>query len=386
MISLRRTVLGEDHEQFRGVADHFIRTNVLPVYPEWEARGEVPRQLYRDLGAHGILGVNLPEEFGGAGQDDYGYNVVLQEAAARHCVTLGTVRTHLDVVVPYFTHFCTPEQRARWFPGLVSGDLFTAIALSEPDTGSDLAGVRTSARRVPGGFTLNGAKTFITGGLHADLVVVLARTSTVDDRRDGLTLLVVEAGMAGFVKGRKLDKLGLRVQDTVELSFTDVFVPEENVLGEVGGAFPMLVRNLAQERVAIAVGAVAQAEAAIDLTVAYARDRTVFGKALGSFQNTKFALAGAHAETLAARTMLDAAVAALRDGDLDPADAAAVKLFCTEAQGRTVDACLQLFGGYGYMTEYPIARLYADARVTRIYAGTSEVMRSIVGKSLGLEA
>lgn len=383
---MRRTVLGEDHEQFRGVADHFIRTSVLPVYPEWEARGEVPRQLYRDLGAHGILGVNLPEEFGGAGQDDYGYNVVLQEAAARHCVTLGTVRTHLDVVLPYFTHFCTPEQRARWFPGLVSGDLFTAIALSEPDTGSDLAGVRTSARRVPGGFTLTGAKTFITGGLHADLVVVLARTSKEDDRRAGLTLLVVEAGMAGFVKGRNLDKLGLRVQDTVELSFTDVFVPDENVLGEVGRAFPILTRNLAQERVAIAVGAVAQAEAAIELTVAYARDRRVFGKALGSFQNTKFALAGARAETLAARTMLDTAIASLRDGVLDPADAAAVKLFCTEAQGRTVDACLQLFGGYGYMTEYPIARLFADARVTRIYAGTSEVMRSIVSKSMGLGA
>ncbi|GAA3567878.1 acyl-CoA dehydrogenase family protein [Amycolatopsis ultiminotia] len=382
---MRRTIIGEDHQQFRGVVDYFIRTRVLPVYDEWEARGEVPRQLYRDLGESGILGVNLPEEFGGAGQNDYVYNVVVQEAAAKHNVTLGTLRTHLDVVLPYFTHFCGPEQRARWFPGLVSGDLFTAIALSEPDTGSDLAGVATSARRVAGGFTLTGAKTFITGGMHAELVVVLARTSKEPDRRDGLTLFVVEDGMAGFAKGRKLDKLGLRVQDTVELSFTDVFVPEANVLGEVGRAFPMLTRNLAQERVAISVGAVAQAEAAIELTVRYVRDRRVFGRSLGSFQNTKFALAEARAETLAARTMLDTAIAELRDGVLDPVDAAAVKLYCTEVQGRTVDKCLQLFGGYGYMTEYPIARLFADARVTRIYAGTSEVMKTIVSKSMGLD-
>lgn len=322
---------------------------------------------------------------GGGGQDDYRFNVVIQEECARAIVTLGGLRTHLDVVIPYFTGLANAEQRARWFPGLASGELYTAIAMSEPGTGSDLAGVATRAVRDGDHYVLDGAKTFITGGHHADLVIVVARTGTdPGNRRKGLSLLVVERDMPGFTVGRRLEKIGLATQDTVELSFADVRVPAANLLGEEGEAFSHLGRNLAQERLAIAVGAVAQTRAAIDLTVAYVRDRRIFGKALSDFQNTKFELASMSTELEAAQCLMDAAVTAHVAGGLDPVDAARTKLFCTETQGRVVDRCLQLHGGYGYILESPIARLYADARVTRIYGGTSEVVKTIISKSLGL--
>jgi acyl-CoA dehydrogenase len=299
-------------------------------------------------------------------------------------VTVGTVRTQLEVILPYFLNYCDDEQRGRWFPGLAAGELLTAIAMTEPGTGSDLAGMRTRAVRDGDHYVLNGAKTFITGGALADLVIVVARTSDEEDRRAGLTLLVVEDGMPGFAKGRKLDKIGLKVQDTAELSFTDVRVPAANRLGEEGAAFGYLGHNLAQERMTVAVGAVAQARAALDATIDYVKSRTVFGKSLAGFQNTKFELAAVAAEVEAGQALLDRAIVAHVAGELDSAGAAKTKLFCTEMQGRVIDRCLQLFGGYGYITEYPIARLYADARVTRIYAGTSEVMKSIISKSLGL--
>jgi acyl-CoA dehydrogenase len=329
--------------------------------------------------------MNMPVEFGGGGQTDYTFNAILQEETARAVVTLGTLRTQLDVILPYFRTYATPEQRQRWFPGLVSGELLTAIAMTEPDTGSDLAGVQTKAMLDGDHYVLNGAKTFITGGLLADLVIVLVRTGHhEDDRRKGLTLLVVEDGMAGFEKGRKLAKLGLGVQDTVELSFDDVHVPATNRLGDEGAGFSYLGHNLPQERLAVAVGSIAQARSAMQLTIDYVRQRTVFGKPVGQFQNTKFELAAVAAEVEAGEIMIDRAIEDLNDGCLTGVDAAKVKLFCTELQGRVVDRCLQLFGGYGYLTEYPIARLYADARVTRIYGGTSEVMKSIISKSLGL--
>lgn len=383
--TVRRTIFDEDHETFRLFIRDFVQREVVPVFAEWERAGVVPRALYRRLGELGILGFAIPVEHGGAGQHDYVYNVVLQEEAARAMVTLGTLRTHLDVVLPYFLEHADEGQRRRWFPGLASGDLYTAIALTEPDTGSDLAGVRTTAVRDGDHYVLNGAKTFITGGELAELVIVLARTSHDEaDRRRGLTLLVVEDGMPGFRKGRRLDKLGLKVQDTVELSFTNVRVPVGNRLGEEGAAFGYLRRNLAQERLAIAVGAVAQAQAALRVTVEHVRTRTVFGKPLTHFQNTKFELAAVAAQVEAGQALLDRAVTDHVADVLLPADAAMVKLFCTELQGQVVDRCLQLFGGYGYVTEYPIARLYADARVSRIYGGTSEVMKSIISKSLGL--
>jgi acyl-CoA dehydrogenase len=358
---------------------------VLPVYEDWRRAGLVPRDLFTSMGKLGILGTAIPEEYGGGGQDDYRFNVVIQEECARAGVTLGGLRTHLDVVVPYFTGLADAGQRARWLPGLASGDLYTAIAMSEPGTGSDLAGITTRAVRDGDHWVLDGAKTFITGGHHADLVIVVVRTAADPDaRRAGLSLLVVEKGMPGFTVGRKLEKIGLTVQDTVELAFDAVRVPAANLLGEEGAAFTHLGRNLAQERLAIAVGAVAQTRAAIDLTVAYVRDRQIFGKTLSSFQNTKFELAAMATEAEAAQTLLDTAITALVAGELSPADAAKTKLFCTETQGRVVDRCLQLHGGYGYILESPIARLYADARVTRIYGGTSEVLKTIISKSLGL--
>lgn len=382
---MRRALFEETHEDFRLLVRDFLAREVVPSYEDWRRAGLVPRDLFTALGELGIIGTSIPEEYGGGGQDDYRYNVVLQEECARAGVTLGGLRTHLDIVVPYFTGLADDGQRARWLPGLASGKLYTAIAMSEPGTGSDLAGITTRAVRDGDHFVLNGAKTFITGGHHADLVIVVARTAADPaDRRAGLSLLVVEKGMPGFTVGRRLEKIGLAVQDTVELAFTDVRVPAVNLLGEEGAAFTLLGRNLAQERLAIAVGAVAQARTAIDLTVAHVRDRTVFGKPLAQFQNTKFELAALDAESTAAQALLDASVTALVAGELDPADAARTKLFCTETQGRVIDRCLQLHGGYGYILESPIARLYADARVTRIYGGTSEVMKLIISKSLGL--
>ncbi|MFJ9896522.1 acyl-CoA dehydrogenase family protein [Streptomyces sp. NPDC091280] len=382
---MRRTLFEETHEDFRLLVRDFIAREVVPSYEDWRRAGLVPRDLFTALGKLGIIGTSIPEEYGGGGQDDYRYNAVIQEECARACVTLGGLRTHLDIVVPYFTGLADAEQRARWLPGLASGELYSAIAMSEPATGSDLAGITTRAVRDGDHFVLNGAKTFITGGHHADLVIVVARTTVdPDNRRAGLSLLVVERGTPGFTVGRKLEKIGLAVQDTVELAFDDVRVPAANLLGEEGAAFTLLGRNLAQERLAIAVGAVAQARTAIDLTVTYVRDRHVFGKPLAQFQNTKFELAALDADLTAAQALLDASIGALVAGELDPVDAARTKLVCTETQGRVVDRCLQLHGGYGYILESPIARLYADARVTRIYGGTSEVMKLIISKSLGL--
>lgn len=382
---MRRDVFTADHEAFREVVRDFVAKEVVPHYADWEQVGRLPREVFERLGALGVLGMAIPEQYGGAGVADYRYNVVLQEEAARALVTLGTVRTQLDVILPYFLTYADSSQRERWFPGMVGGKLLTAIAMTEPGAGSDLAGIRTSAVRDGDEYVLNGAKTFITGGLLADLVIVVARTSAdPDDRRAGLTLLVVEDGMPGFTRGRVLNKIGIKVQDTVELSFDGVRVPVANRLGAEGEAFGYLGHNLPQERLTVAVGSVAQAHAAVAATIDYVKERTAFGTPVASFQNTKFELAAMAAEIEAAQAMLDRAVLELVAGQLSGADAAKVKLFCTETQGRVVDRCLQLFGGYGYLTEYPIARLYTDARIARIYAGTSEVMKVIIAKSLGL--
>lgn len=382
---MRLDVFTEEQQDFRQVIREFLAKEVAPYFAEWEQAGAVPRELYNRLGELGVIGLGIPEEYGGGGQSDYRFNVVLQEEINRATFTLGTLRTHMDVVLPYFLHLANDEQRARWFPGFASGELFSAIAMTEPGTGSDLAGVRTTARRDGDHYVLNGAKTFISGGLHADLVIVLARTSADEsNRRAGLSLLVVERGMAGYEIGKAIPKIGIKVQDTVELSFSDVRVPAANLLGEEGAGFGYLGHNLPQERLAIAVGALAAARAALEHTVSYVTERTVFGKPVSHFQNTKFELAAMETDLTAGQAMLDTAVLRLLKNELTPVDAAKVKLFCTELQGRVVDRCLQLFGGYGYVTEYPIARLYADARVTRIYGGTSEVMKSIISKSLGL--
>ena len=382
---MRRRLFTEDHDAFRELARDFVEKEVAPHYPEWEKAGRMPRETFELMGSLGMLGMTIPEQYGGGGMPDFRYNVVLQEEAARALVTLSTVRTQLDVILPYFLHYANAEQRRRWFPGLAAGTLLTAIAMTEPGTGSDLAGMRTTAVRDGDDWILNGAKTFITGGSQADLVIVVARTSTdAGDRRKGLTLLVVEDGMAGFTRGRELEKMGCKVQDTAELSFVDVRVPAANQLGIEGDAFGYLGNNLSQERLTIAVGSVSQARSAVAAAIEYTKDRKAFGTPVASFQNTKFELAACSAQVEAAQAMVDRAIEEHVDGVLSGADAARVKLFCTEMQANVVDRCLQLFGGYGYIMEYPIARLYADARVTRIYAGTSEMMKVIIAKSLGL--
>jgi acyl-CoA dehydrogenase len=382
---MRRDVFTAEHEAFREVVRDFLAKEVVPDFPAWADAGHMPREIFAAFGALGVLGAAIPEEYGGGGEADYRYNVVLWEEAARALITLGSLRTQLDVVLPYFLSYADAGQKQRWLPGIAAGRLLTAIAMTEPGTGSDLAGITTTAVRQGDEYVLNGAKTFITGGLTADLVIVVARTSTdADNRRRGLSLLVVEDGMPGFTKGRLLDKIGLKPQDTVELSFADVRVPVANLLGEEGAAFSYLGANLAQERLAIAVGSVASARAALDETISYVRDRKAFGTPVASFQNTKFELAAVATEIEAALAMLDRAVLEHVRGQLSPSDAARVKLFCTEMQARAVDRCLQLFGGYGYVLEYPIARMFADARVSRIYGGTSEVLKTIISKSLGL--
>ena len=383
---MRRSLFEQEHDDFRQLVRDFISREVVPRYEQWIKDGIVPRDLYRQLGEIGVMGFAIPEEYGGAGLDDYRYNTVLREEQARVNVSLGTVQTHLDVVLPYLLKYANDEQRDRWFPGLAAGEKFLAIAMTEPGTGSDLAGIKTTAKRDGDDYIVNGSKTFITGGELAELVIVVARTSPPVDgnRRSGLSLIVVEDGMSGFAKGRRLEKIGLKAQDTVELSFDDVRVPAANLLAEQDQAFSYLGHNLAQERLAIAVGAVAQSRAALEMTIDYVKNRSLFGTTVAAMQNTKFELASVASELEAAQAFVDLGVASLVAGELSGADAAKIKLVCTETQGRIMDRCLQLHGGYGYILEYPIARLYTDARVSRIYGGTSEVMKSIVSKSLGL--
>jgi acyl-CoA dehydrogenase len=382
---MRRGVYSAEHEEFRLVVRAFLEREVVPVYADWVRDQLVPREFFRRLAGLGIMGMNIPVEYGGSGPTGYRFSAVLHEETARALVHLGPLRCHLDVVMPYLLAYANEEQRARWLPRAATGDLMTAIAMTEPGTGSDLAGIRTKAVRDGDCYVLNGAKTFITGGVHADLVIVVVRTSeAAEDRRRGLSLLAVEDGMPGFEKGRKLAKIGLDVQDTAELSFTDVRVPVANLLGEEGAAFSHLGHNLARERLGIALASVAAGQAALDITIAYVKDRKVFGTPLSSLQNTKFELAAVATDLEAGWALFDRALMEYERGELSAVDAAKAKLFCTELQGRVLDRCLQLFGGYGYMLEYPIARLYADARVSRIYGGTSEVLKTIVSKSLGL--
>ncbi|WP_026328669.1 acyl-CoA dehydrogenase family protein [Streptomyces sulphureus] len=385
---MRRTVFNEDHEAFRETIRDFIAAEVVPHYQEWSEQGYVPRELYRKLGALGVFGIEVPEEYGGAGETSFKFNAVLSEETARAGVSFGGSSVHTALCLPYLLKYGNEEQKKRWLPRFVSGETMTAIAMTEPGTGSDLAGMKTTAKLSEDGthYVLNGAKTFITGGAQADRVLVCCRTAppTPEDRRGGISILVVDAHSEGFAVGRKLDKLGLRASDTAELSFTDVEVPVEDLLGEEGKAFSYLTHNLPQERLGIAIGAYAQSAAAVRFAKEYTKERTVFGKEVASFQNTKFVLADCQSDVDAMQAVVDRALEALDAGELTPADAASAKLFTTERAAHVIDKCLQLHGGYGYMLEYPISSLYADTRVSRIYGGTSEVMRSIIAKSMGL--
>jgi alkylation response protein AidB-like acyl-CoA dehydrogenase len=385
---MRRTVFNEDHEAFRQVLRDFIEAEVTPHYQEWHEAGIVPRDFYYKLADLGLFGIEVPEEYGGAGLTSFKYSAIETEELARAGVSFGGSAVHVALCLPYIMKLGTEEQKKRWLPKFISGEMMFAIAMTEPGTGSDLAGMKTTAKLSADGshYVLNGAKTFITGGVHADRVIVCARTAPAkeDDRRFGISLLVVDTKSEGYTVGRKLDKIGLKTSDTAELSFADVKVPAEDLLGEEHKGFSYLGQNLPQERLSIAYGAYSQAAAAVEFAKKYTQDRIIFGKTVASFQNTKFELAACKAEVDAAQAVADRALEAHDAGELTAAEAASAKLFCTEVASRVIDRCLQLHGGYGYINEYPIARLFADQRVTRIYGGTSEVMKTIIAKDMGL--
>ena len=384
---MRRSVYTEDHESYRRTLRAFIEGEVVPYFEQWLADGMVPRDFYLKLGELGAFGISVPEEYGGAGLDTHKFLAVQYEESTRAGVGLGT-NVHVLLALPYLKMLATEEQKRRFLPRFVTGEDMWALAMTEPGTGSDLAGIRTTAELSEDGthYVLNGAKTFITGGVHADRVIVCARTSPprTDGRRFGLSLFAVDTTLAGYSVGRKLDKLGLRVEDTAELAFVDVRVPVGDLLGEENLGFSYMGKNLASERWGIAHGAYAQAAAAVQFAQRYVEQREVFGQSVASFQNTKFELAACKAEVDAAQAVTDRALQELDAGELSAAEAASAKLFCTEVAHRVIDRCLQLHGGYGFINEYPIARLYADNRVNRIYGGTSEVMKMIIAKDMGL--
>jgi alkylation response protein AidB-like acyl-CoA dehydrogenase len=385
---MRRTLFEDVHEDFRSSFRTFLEREVVGEegrYGDWERAGIVPREVFARAGAGGFLGMSVPERYGGAEADDFRFNLIIGEETQRAGVSsfgLG-VTLQNDICLPYFLSYCSEQQRERWLPGIASGELITAIAMSEPGMGSDLAAMSTRARRQGDHYVVDGAKTFITNGINADLVIVAAKTDP-GERHRGISLLVAERGMEGFSRGRNLQKIGQHGQDTAELYFAGVHVPAENLLGEEGEGFRYLVSNLPQERLSIAASAVAAGEAALSWTLEYVRERRAFGQPIGSFQSSRFTLAEARTELDIARAFIDRCVQELDAGQLTAEDAAMAKWWCTDLQGRVIDRCLQLHGGYGYMLEYPIARAYADARVTRIYGGSNEIMKEIIGRSLGL--
>ncbi|MGW0593810.1 acyl-CoA dehydrogenase family protein [Streptosporangium sp. NPDC002607] len=379
-----RSVYEEDHELFREAVQSFIKTEVALYDEEWEQRGIVDRSLFLKAGEAGLLLFATPEAHGGPGIDDWRFNAIVDEEFGRSGYASAGLGLALqnDVVGPYILELTNDEQKARWLPGMTSGELIGAIAMTEPGTGSDLSGIATRAVRDGDHYVLNGSKTFISNGQNADLVVVAARTS--EEKHRGLTLFVVERGMRGFERGRNLKKLGLHGQDTSELHFTDVRVPVANRLGEEGRGFFQLMRNLPQERLSLAVTGVSAAEGLLARTMEYVTERRVFGQPIGTFQHNRFLLAELHTEVDIARVFVDHCVALHADGQLTPVQAAKAKWWCTELQVRVADRCLQLHGGYGYMHEYPVSRAFADARVQTIYGGTTEIMKEIIGRDLGL--
>lgn len=378
-----RTIFDDEHDALRDLVKEFV-ARVAPRYPAWEDAHRIDRSFLREAGDLGLLMFPVPERWGGQEVDDFRFNMVVDEEFARANLSSAglTIALQNDVLAPYFTELTTDEQKSRWLPGMMTGHIMAAIAMTEPGGGSDLAGMRTSARRDADGWILNGSKTFISSGQNADIVIVVARTS--EDRYRGLTLFVVESGMPGFERGRNLEKLGMHAQDTSELHFTDVRVPDANVLGEIGQGFFSLMRNLPQERMSLAVTAVAACEGMLSETLDYVTERSAFGTTIGSFQHSRFTLAELVTETEIARTFVDDCVSRLVRKELSAARAAKAKYWATELQQRVADRCLQLFGGYGYMREYGISRAYADARIQSIYGGTNEIMREIIGKDLGL--
>jgi alkylation response protein AidB-like acyl-CoA dehydrogenase len=382
---MRRTLFEEEHDLFRASFRRFLDKEVVPHNEEWERAGLMDREVFAKAGAAGFLGMDVPEEHGGGGVRDFRYNLVIGEEVQRAGVNAAGLglTLHNDICLPYLRDLTNAEQQARWLPGVCAGEQITAVAMTEPGIGSDLASMSTTAIRDGDDYVVNGAKTFITNGINADLVITAVKTDP-SQRHKGMSLVVLERGMPGFERGRNLDKIGLHAQDTAELFFTDVRVPVANRLGEEGEGFRYLVTNLPQERLSIAATGVAAAREAFEWTLAYCKERTAFGQPVGSFQNSRFRLAEMATEIEIAQSFIDRCVLALNAGELTAEEAAMAKWWCTELQGRVVDAGVQLHGGYGYMAEFPISRAFADARVTRIYGGTTEIMKEIIGRSLGV--
>ncbi|HUS20832.1 MAG TPA: acyl-CoA dehydrogenase family protein [Aeromicrobium sp.] len=378
-----RDLFETEHEDFRRSVRTFMEKEVQPNNEKWDAEGIVPRELWLKAGEAGLLCFDVPEEFGGPGVDDFRYNVVVTEEQCRVGANGPGFSVHTDIIVPYLIKLGTEEQKRRWLPGCVTGEIITAIAMTEPGAGSDLQGVRTSAVDKGDHFLLNGSKTFISNGILADLVIVVARTDP-DAGAHGYSLIVVERGMEGFERGRNLDKVGLHGQDTAELSFTDVVVPKENVLGELGQGFIYLMMNLPQERLIIAAQAAAACQYVYELCLDYAKTREAFGKPIGKFQHNRFLIAEMATEARVVQTFVDDCTKKHLTGDLDSVGASMAKWWATELQNSMVNRGVQLHGGYGYMLEYPIARAYLDSRISTIYGGTTEIQKEIIGRSLGL--
>jgi alkylation response protein AidB-like acyl-CoA dehydrogenase len=379
----RPSILEQEHEDFRAVARAFFEKEVAPHHAAWEAAGIVDREVWRKAGGRGLLCFDVDEAYGGPGIEDFRYNMVLAEESARAGASGPGFAVHTDIIVPYISSLGTEEQKQRWLPGCVSGDLVTAIAMTEPGAGSDLQGIRTTAVDAGDHYVLNGSKTFISNGILSDLVIVVCRTDP-DAGHQGISLLVVERGMEGFERGRNLAKMGLHAQDTAELSFTDVRVPKANLLGAEGSGFVALMENLPQERISIACIAVAAVEHVLDLCLAYAKEREAFGRPIGTFQHNRFVLAEMATEAHIARVFINDCVLRLNAGKVDTALASMAKWWTTELQKRVVDAGVQLHGGYGYMDEYPISKAYTDSRIQTIYGGTTEIQKEIIGRMLGL--
>ncbi|WP_036503217.1 MULTISPECIES: acyl-CoA dehydrogenase family protein [Nocardia] len=380
---MERTLFEPEHDLFRESYRKFLDQHVAPHHAEWEQSGVVDRQLWLEAGKQGFLGMAVPEEFGGGGVEDFRYNAVITEETTKGQYSGLGFSLHNDVIAPYLLELANEEQKQRWLPGFCSGEIITAIAMTEPGTGSDLQGIKTRAVKDGDDWVINGAKTFITNGINSDIVIVVAQTDP-EKGAMGFSLLVVERGMPGFERGRNLDKIGLKAQDTAELSFTDVRVPGKNLLGTEGMGFIHLMQNLPQERMSIAVMAAAAMEGCLETTIQYVRDRKAFGKPIGAQQNTRFVLAELATKTTAVRVLVDRFIEALNAGTLSAEDAAMAKWWSTEEQLDLITKCLQLHGGYGYMREYPIAKAYMDARVQTIYGGTTEIMKEIIGRSLKL--
>ncbi|ETK33103.1 acyl-CoA dehydrogenase family protein [Microbispora sp. ATCC PTA-5024] len=380
---MRRDLFDEEHDLFRETVREFMAREVVPHHAQWEQDGIVPREVWKKAGELGMFGFSVPEEYGGSGITDFRYNTVIVEEIIRHGATGLGFGLHNDIMAPYLVDMTDDEQKQRWLPGFASGELITAIGMTEPGAGSDLQGVRTTAVREGDHYVVNGQKTFITNGINSDLVVVVAKTDPTAGAR-GTTLLVVERGMEGFTRGRNLEKVGMHAQDTAELFFENVRVPVANRLGgEEGQGFIQLMVNLPQERLSIAVAAVAAAETVLEQTIEYCRSRKAFGRNIGQFQNTRFLLAELSTEVEIARHYVDKCILALNAKELTVVDAAKAKWWTTELQNKVIDRCLQLHGGYGYMLEYPVAKAWLDSRVQTIYGGTTEIMKEIIGRSFG---